>query len=117
MLACCSRSEPSDIVQGPGRWRLSGLAVEEERRQRSDGWTLGQVLVRSAQQQPLLLQRPRGGASRYCMKTSISSQTASASEVTTLWHYTNLFIIIIIKHWIKILHGNMKTPYFCVLSI
>jgi len=22
----------------------------------------------------------------------------SASEVTTLWHYTNLFVIIIIKH-------------------
>ena len=56
----CSWSESSNLVQGPRRWRLPRLAVEEERWNGSDGRTMGQVLVCSSQQEPLLLQGSRG---------------------------------------------------------
>ena len=55
-----TRWQPTDLVQGPRPWRLSGLVVEEaDRGLGVNGESMGQAMVRAQGPEPVLLQGTR----------------------------------------------------------
>ena len=87
-------------MQGPWWRRLPGLAMEEERWNRSDGWTMGQVLVCSSQQEPLLLQRPGG-----CRIITLSTIAVLLLLLSVPCNSSSVVLLVLVMHLLTFIHS------------